>query len=559
MSVARARTAARSAARDLAASARDRDLRAAQASFALAWLGEWAATVGIGVLAYRDGGALAVGLVGMARSLPAALVGPLAASLADTGRRERVLVAVQLARAALFAAVGGLVAVDATWPAYALVVLAGAAGVLFRPVHSALLPSLCRTAQELGAANAARGLLDSVAFFLGPLLAAVLLGLGQLAGVFAAAAALSGAAALCVARLRYEAPPREEPASRDGLVAQARTGLAAVAGSPGLRAMFALGAAQTFVRGGFSVFAVVLALDVLDSGEAAVGVLTTAVGVGAVLGSLGASVLAGSRHLAAWFGLGVALWGVPLAATGAAPSVLVAALVLTAVGVGNALLDLGIFTLPARLVPDAVLARAFAVLEALVAVAVGTGALLAPLVIDLVGARGALVVYGLVPPLAVAAAWTALRRIDAAMRERDAHVRVLSAVPMLAPLPMPVVERLAARVEPRIVMAGTDVVRQGEVADGFHLLVSGTAEVLHDDVLVRRLAPGDAFGEVALLRDTTRTATVRAETTVRTWLVRREQFLAAVRGYSVSSAEAEALLRSLAFVPDRRHEARVTA
>lgn len=548
----RARTSLRTAGSALAASARDRDLRAAQSSFALAWLAEWAATVGVGVLAYRHGGALAVGLVGLARSLPAAVVGPLAASLADVGRRERVLVAVSLARAALFAAVGGFVALEQPWPSYLLLVLAGSAGVLFRPVHSALLPSLCRSAHDLAAATAARGLLDSVAVFLGPLLATVLLGLGQLAGVFAAAAALSGLAGLCVVRLGYEAPPREAPPVRASRRGRAGAGLAAVAADPGLRVMFGLAAAQTLVRGGFTVFAVVLALDVLAAGEAAVGVLTTAVGVGAVLGSLGAMVLAGSRHLAVWFGVGVALWGLPLAATGAAPSVLVAAIVLTAVGVGNALLDLGIFTLPPRMVPDAVLARAFAVLEAVVAVSVGVGALLAPLLIEATGARAALVVYGLVPPVAVVAAWRALRRIDAAMRERDRQVAVLAAVPMLAPLPMPAIERLAARVQPRVFLPGTDVVRQGEAADGFHLLLEGTADVVHDGRVLRRLGPGDSFGEVALLRDTARTATVRATTGARTWMISREQFLSAVRGYTPSRTEADLLLSRLAFVPEQR-------
>jgi len=358
--------------------ARDRNLRRAQGAFALAWLAEWASTVGIGIVAFRDGGALAVGLVGL-RMLPPALLAPFAAAVADRVRRERILLAVSLGRAVAFAAVAALVAADRTVAVYVLVVVTSMLGVLYRPAHSALLPSLCRDAHDLAGANAARGLLDSVAVFAGPLVAAVLLGLGSLPGVFAAAACMSALSGVAVLGLRYEPTPREAEPPRARVLADARTGVLAVLREPALRVLFGLGAVQTFTRGALSVFVVVIAIDVLDAGEAAVGGLTAAVGAGAVVGSLGAFLLSGSRNLAAWFGVGVALWGLPLALTAAAPSLLVTALLLAALGIGNALVDISLFTLSARLVPDQVLTRVFTVLEAVVAVAVGLGALAAPL------------------------------------------------------------------------------------------------------------------------------------------------------------------------------------
>src|SRR5215210_8639833 len=78
--------------------ARNPDLRRAQLSFLGAWTAEWAFTVALGIVAYRDGGATAVGLVGLLRMLPSAVIAPLAAPLADRGRRERVLVLVSTAR-----------------------------------------------------------------------------------------------------------------------------------------------------------------------------------------------------------------------------------------------------------------------------------------------------------------------------------------------------------------------------------------------------------------------------------------------------------------------------
>src|SRR5687768_12129735 len=126
--------------------ARNPDLRRAQLSFLGAWTAEWAFTVGLGIVAYRDGGATAVGLVGLLRMVPSALLAPLLSPLADKGRREHVLVLVSLLRAvatgaaALVVGVGGPSSI-----VYALAVLSTIAATLYRPAHSALLPSLCHT------------------------------------------------------------------------------------------------------------------------------------------------------------------------------------------------------------------------------------------------------------------------------------------------------------------------------------------------------------------------------------------------------------------------------
>ncbi len=169
--------------------ARNPNLRRAQLSFLGAWTAEWAFTVGLGIVAYRDGGATAVGLVGLLRMVPAAILSPLLSPLADRGRRERVLILVSVLRgvatgaAAVVVGMGGPMAI-----VYALAVLSTIAATLYRPAHSALLPSLCHTGYELASANVVRGLLDSAATLVGPLLAAVLLQFTDVTVVFAAAA-----------------------------------------------------------------------------------------------------------------------------------------------------------------------------------------------------------------------------------------------------------------------------------------------------------------------------------------------------------------------------------
>jgi len=143
-----------------------------------------------------------------------------------------------------------------------------------------------------------------------------------------------------------------------------------------------------------------------------------------------------------------------------------------------------------------------------------------------------------------------LRRLDERMVERDARVRLLTGVDLLRPLPMPALEDLAGRLESRSVPAGTDAVVQGEDGDSSFVIESGTAQVVHDGDLIRQLAPGDSFGEVALLRRAARSATVRALSDLRVGVLHRRQFVLAVEGFARSRAEADALLARLLFVPD---------
>ena len=230
--------------------ARNPDLRKAQLSFLGAWTAEWAFTVALGIVAYRDGGAAAVGLVGLLRMVPAAICAPLLSPFADRGRRERVLVLVSTARgvvtaaAAVVAALGGSPAVI-----YGLAVLSTIAATLFRPAHSALLPSLCHTGHELASANVVRGLLDSAATLVGPLLAAVLLGVADVDVVFGVAAAASLWSAGLLLRLSYDAPPRPS-ATRPRLGTRGARGTAAPPrGNRDLALLLELAAAQAFTRG----------------------------------------------------------------------------------------------------------------------------------------------------------------------------------------------------------------------------------------------------------------------------------------------------------------------
>jgi MFS family permease len=517
-------------------------LRRAQASFGAMWASETAFMVGLAVVAFRDGGVVAVGVVTGARMAAAALLAPFLATVADRVRRELVLTGVGLVRAVMLGAAAAVTAADG--PAvvtYALAVVATIAQTLFRPAHSALLPALCTSPRQLTSANAVRGMLDSLATLGGPAIAAVLLAVSGPAAVFAACAAAALLAGLLVLALPYDAPPRAEAATRAGLL----QGFATITADRGLRLITVLGVVQTFTRGALTVLAVVVAIDLLDTGDAGVGVLNAAVGAGGLLGSVAAFALVGRGGLAAWFGVGIALFGAPLAAIGLAPEQAAAILLLGLVGVGNALIDVGGFTLLARLADETVLARMFAGFEAILTLGVAAGGLVAPLIVKLLGIRPALVAIGLLAPLAVAASWPALRRLDGRMRVRDADIDVLRGVGMLGALPVATIEQLGGGLEHAAFAPRAPVFRQGDPGEAFYIVESGRADVVLEGRVVRTLARGDCFGEIALLHDRPRTATVRAaDEELRVSVLRRGPFLTAVTGYPAAASAGETLAAS---------------
>jgi hypothetical protein len=219
-----------------------------------------------------------------------------------------------------------------------------------------------------------------------------------------------------------------------------------------------------------------------------------------------------------------------------------ALLLLGLVGVGNTLTDVAGVTLLQRAAPEAVVGRVFGVLETLLLLTVALGAAVTPALVSALGTRGALVAAGLFLPALVVASGAALRGIDAAAQAPVREVELLRGVPFFASLPEASIERLARRAADESFGAGTTIVAQGDPGESFYVVRDGSAEVLVDAAPTGTLEAGDYFGEVALLRNVPRTATVRAQTDVGLLVVTRADFLAAIVGYAPSLASAEAVV-----------------
>jgi hypothetical protein len=181
-------------------------------------------------------------------------------------------------------------------------------------------------------------------------------------------------------------------------------------------------------------------------------------------------------------------------------------------------------------------------MESLFLLTVGLGALAAPLLLNWLGTRGALIAAGALLPLLVVPAWPRLNDMDRAARVPLERIEILQANSIFRPLPEATLEQLAEGLEEVDAPAGEEVVRQGEPGDRFYLVKDGALEVYIDGKLVQTLGPGDSFGEIALLRDMPRTATVRGKTAATLYALDRRAFLTAVTGFGPSLSAAEAVI-----------------
>jgi MFS family permease len=523
----------------LASALRNPDIRRAEVAWGAAIAAEWAHFVAFGVFAYDAGGAAAVGVAGLVRLLPAAIVAPFAASLGDRFRRERFLLALVLLAAVALAGSAVAFFLDAEVAVFALAAVLGLAVTLIRPALQALLPSLARTPQELIAANGATSTIESLGTLAGPLLAGLLVAVGDAGVVFAAGAGALLLASAVLARVAVEgAVALTSAAGEGGAARMVVAGFRALAEAPRPRLVVGLMVAQTFVRGCLNVLIVVAAFQVLDSGAEVVGYLTAAIGAGGLAGALGAMALH-QRRLAVPFGLALVLWGLPIAVMGRWPDLAAALVLLAVVGAANSVEDVAGFTLLQRLVPDRLLTRVLGLVWSLAMGGVAIGSITAPALVEVVGARWAFVAVGAILPVLALASYGRLLEIDRSVAPSP-ELELLERVPMFAPLSLAAKERLAANLVPVHARAGEEIIRAGAAGDRFYIVGDGELDVSAAGV-ARKLRRFDYFGEIALLRDVPRTATVTAAVDTELLALERDDFLGALTGHRGARAAAEAV------------------
>ena len=538
-------------------------LRRLEIAYLLFAFGEWSTWVAMIVYAYGRGGPGEAGIVVFVQLAPSVLLAPAVASLGDRFPRDGVLFATYAAQAVLMAATAaGLGGAAPPLLIYALATITATLVALSRPIHSALTPEVVASPDDLTAANVVSGMAESAGSLVGPLGAGVLIGLGGPAAVFVAASAgnvIGTLAVLGVARRRAAArrhgsledlvpalePMGEGPGSGGGWRDSARElagGLAAIFADDRLRGVVLVATWATFLVGAMDILYAVLAIELMGLDGGGVGFVGAIGGVGAILGSVAGLLLIGRERLGVSLAGSALLFGAGIATIALATETVAAATLLVLAGIGAGLTNVGALTLIHRLAGDDVMSRVFGVLQGLMMGATALGALAVPLTISLVGNRATFAVAGLSLPLVLLLVGRAILRGDRLDPGRAAELRLLRGVPMLAPLSGPVLERLAGAIERRPVATGATVIREGESGDRFYVVERGTLEVTVGGRAVRRLGPGDGFGEIALVRDVPRTATVTALEEASLVEIGRGPFVEALGGQARSRTIAAGLV-----------------
>lgn len=532
---------------------RNPDLRRIELAYAGFNASEYAVWIAMIVYAYGRGGATEASLVAVLQLVPAAVCAPFLALLADRHRPVMVLAGGYFAQALGMGVTAIAILADAPVAVvYAGAVVAATAVTMTRPAQAVIVPSLARSVEELTATNVVSSWVESACVLIASAVTGVLLTISGVDAVFAVMAVVALLSALLVSRVH--GPEPAAPEVEEGGGAAALAGFRALADYPQLRVLLALLMGEFLLIGAMDILFVVLAIDVLGLGQGWAGYFNAAFGAGGVIGGILAMGLVGRRYLAPPIAIGVVMCGIAFLAIAAWPSTVVAVLLLALSGGGRVLLDVSCRTLLQRTTPSEVLGRVFGVLEGVMMAGLAIGALIVPALVSLSGAKAALIGTGLLLPVLALVTGRRLVAVDRSVKVPVVEIALLRSMAMFAPLPAPAIEGVARALEPLEHPAGTVVIRMGEEGDRFYAIAEGEVEVSRDGVAVARLSRGTGFGEIALLEEVPRTATVTATTDVLLYALEKTPFLTAVTGHAPAALEAGAL------VTKRREElARIAA
>ena len=505
--------------------------------------GKWALLVTTLVIAYDRGGPFAVGILGVVRYLTPAIVAPFAGVPASRWLPVDVLRATNLGRTVAALGVAAVVATDAPLAALMfMVALEAGIGAFSRPLHMGLLPACASTPEQLVAANVTSSAAEGLGTFVGPAIASlVLVSTGPL-GAILAVVVIYGLGVLAIARARIATVGRRAVTVGPATVLSEIPAVArAVTRLPGARLVLAGFAAQTFVRGLLTVLTVVAAIELLGMGEPGVGALNAAMGLGGLIGAGASLSLAGRERLAPVFILALVGWGLPIAFIGLVvhPAVAIAAMV--AVGLSNAFLDVAGYTLVQRTTPNNARIAVLGLTDGVANLGPAAGGVVAPLLIATIGVETALLLTGATLPIVGLVLWTSTRTLNEGGPAAARRVELLRAQPLFAPLSLATVEHLAATMTPRHFDARTWLMREGDAGDDYQLIDAGDIEISQGDSVLRTLGAGHGVGEIALINDVPRTASVRAVGAVEAFSLDRDAFLEAVVGHSASHAAARSV------------------
>jgi MFS family permease len=538
----------------------NRNLRRMQLAYAGSLVGNWAYATAVSVWAYDVGGPKAVGIFMAVRLAGMALTTPFVSTFADKYPRKQVMIYSDLYSAVLVvAATVCLYADTPALPVFVLAVLMAFGGSAFRAAQGAITPQLASTTEQLTASNGTASTLESLAIFIGPAIGSGLLAVTDVEVVFLLNAASFLWSMLMVAGIRLDPAEQEaekaaEPESlgeaiadavheeeqrAEGFLGETSAGFRAIWHDKDLLVTVIQGSAQTVVAGATAVFPLVMAVEILHTGAKGVGLLDSTSGLAAIFGGVFAIARATRHRLGQDLVVGVFLWSFPLVLVTIWPSPVAAFAVMAFLGFANPLVDVNVFTVIQRLTPDAVLGRVFGAFETCLISTMALGSAITPLLLHTWGLRTTLAILGIAIGAVAVLGFPRMRQMDRRL-EAPAGLPLLQAIPMFAPLKPITLDTLARALDRVEVPAGRVIINEGDESDRFFVIESGRVQVTAaDGHALREEGPGEYFGEIGLLRDVPRTATITAVEPCVLLALPREDFLDAVTGQGEARRLAE--------------------
>ncbi len=530
----------------------------AYALFGSAEFGIWIALL---VFAYGHGGSTGSMLMVLVQLIPCIVLGPFLGALSDRRRPSRVLCvgygfqAVSMAGVALAIGIGA--------PAIVVFVLAPLTSLsltVTRPAQAALLPAIVRTPDELTAANVMSGWTDGAAALAGPGVVGVLLAWRGTGAAVSAMAAITVISMILVARVTGPAAAVASGGTRDradggnrearslvdsisdarrtlaSMSTGARSNLVVTARNPQIRVLLMLHTFYFVLVGALDLFCVVLAESLLHTGPGGPGFLNAAIGGGALLAGFVTAFLVGRPHLVTTLTVALSVAVAALACISAIHSVTLAILLIGTVGLAGSVFDITGRTLLQRSAPSDAIAGSFSILESLMDFGLALGVVLVRVAIAIGGVRAALFTPAVVALLLIVGLWRRLKRIDVSATVPQVEIQLLRSIPIFAALPAPSLEAIARELQAVTVSQGTVVINEGELGDCYYAVAEGELAISRQGGLVQIVSRGDGFGEIALIRDVPRQASVTAVTDASLYSLHKELFVQAVTGHTVAAA-----------------------
>ena len=536
----------------LAAAFRNTNLRDIGVAYALFSASEFGVWIVLLVFAFDRGGVSAELLITLVQLLPCVVLAPAIGAVADWWDPARALVAGYGIQAITIGGVALALALEApTFVIYLLAPLTALSFCMTRPPQSALFPSVVRTPDELTTANVMMGWTEGAAALVGPAIAGGLLAVSGETAAIAAMAGLNLLSMLLALRVTHTLDPikrhheNDGPATTKSLVDGMRGNLVGVLTNPDIRVLLVLTTFYFVLVGSLDFLCVVLALGILHMGPGGAGYLNAAIGAGELVAGFATAFLIGRRRLVRTLVLSLLGWVCAVALVAVYPRVGIVLVLFVLVGLSGAVYNATGKTLMQRAAPPEAIAGAFSVVESLMCLGLAVGAVLIWVGNDIAGIRIALITPGIAALVLISVLWRRLRVVDDNVNVPQVEIRLLSSLRIFAPLPAPTLEIVARELKPIEVVAGSRVISEGDSGDQFYAIAEGVFDVTRQGGHLRQIGRGEGFGEIALIRDVPRTATVTALTDALIYGLDGDLFVEAVTGNASASRVAGLVVNDL--------------